>query len=338
MQKLVTIKDISRTLNISVSTVSRALRNTYDVSPETREKVLAKASEMRYQPNFNAISLAGGKTHNIGVVLPLITNYYFSTVVTGMQEAAYKNGYNVILFITDNSSEKEILLTQDISIASLDGLLVSVTSNKGVVNHYNRIIKNYKKPIVFFDRAIDRINTSKVLQDDYNGAVEAVEHLIKNGYGKIAHITGPKGLDLTQRRLKGYIDTLKKHDVPVNPKWIVHSEFSQQSGEQDARHLFQSGETPDAIFAVNDRKAVGAILALKEKNIVIGKEVGVIGFTNDPIASIVTPTLSTISEPAFDIGKQSVEILFKHLSKKEFLPRDIILPCKLIKRESTMRY
>lgn len=337
MQSLVTIKDISRTLNISVSTVSRALRDTYDVSKDTREKVLAMASEMRYRPNFNAIGLVNGKTHNIGVVLPFIANYYFSTVITGIQEVAYKNRYNVVLFLTNNSPEREISLTQEISVASLDGLLVSVTSNKGVYSHYRSIIEEHKKPIVFFDRAVDKINTSKVLQDDYKGAVDAIEHLIKNGYTRIAHITGPKELDLTKRRLNGYVDTLKKHGIKIRKEWIIHSGFSEEFGEKDINYLFQSGETPDAIFAVNDRKAIGSMIALKEKGIAIGREVGVIGFTNDPISSIVTPTLTTISEPAFDIGKQSIEILFKHLSKKEFLPREVVLPCRLIKRESTMR-
>src|SRR5690625_1835172 len=205
MQGSATIKDISKALNISVSTDSRALRDTYDVRKSTRDLVLAKARELQYRPNFNAIGLASGKTHNIGVILPFITNYYFSTVITGIQEAAYENDYNVILFLTNNSAGTEMSIAQGISMTGLDGLLISLTSNKGVVHrHYQKIMTEYNKSIVFFDRATNKIETSKVLQDDYQGAIQAVEHLIKSGYSKIAHITGPMDLDLTRRRLKGY--------------------------------------------------------------------------------------------------------------------------------------
>ena len=192
-------------------------------------------------------------------------------------------------------------------------------------------------PIVFFDRVASDIKTSKVMQDDYNGAFEAVEHLIKNGYRRIAHIAAPKELTITQKRLQGYIDALKKHNIPVREEWIIYSGFSQESGEKDTYELLKCKVKPDAIFALNDRKAIGAMIALKNKKITIGKEIGVIGFANDPIASVITPTLSTISVPAFDIGKISCELLFKHIKKSNFHPEEIILPGKLIVRESTIK-
>ncbi|ACU03001.1 LacI family DNA-binding transcriptional regulator [Pedobacter heparinus] len=333
----VTIKDIAKILNISVSTVSRALRDTYDVNQETKEKVLALAAELNYKPNFNATGLAKGSTHNLGVILPFITNYYFSTVITGIQEVAYNNGYNITLFVTNDSPERELAIMENLSVSSLDGLLVSISSDSDSCNHFQEIIDE-GVPVVFFDRVANEIDTSKVMQDDYNGAFEAVEHLILNGYTKIAHIAGPKGMSFTEARLKGYIDALTKHHLRINEDWIVYSGFSQEYGEQDTYQLLQLKQQPDALFAVNDRKAIGAMIALKNKGIKVGEEFGVIGFTNDPMSTIISPALSTIAEPAFEIGKLSCELLIKHITKpKYFHGEEIVLPGKLIVRESSMR-
>lgn len=336
MHHYVTIKDIAKKLNISVATVSRALRDTYDVSKDTRKKVLKTAEELKYKPNYNAIGLAKRSTHNIGIVLPFITNYYFSTVITGIQEAAYARNYNIILFLTNDSAERELAVIDNLSIATLDGLLVSISSDSDSCEHFQKVI-NEGVPVVFFDRVPTHIKTSKVMQDDFNGAFEAVEHLIKNGYRKIAHIAGPKGLLFTERRLQGYLAALKKHNLPVDNNHIIHSGFNQESGENDTYKLLKCAVKPDAIFAANDRKAIGAMVALKKKKIKIGKGIGVVGFTNDPISSLISPTLTTISEPAFEIGKLSCELLLKHINKENFIPEEKILTGKLIVRESSSR-
>ncbi|HEY5371228.1 MAG TPA: LacI family DNA-binding transcriptional regulator [Hanamia sp.] len=336
MHHYVTIKDIAKYLGISVATVSRALRDTYDVSRDTRERVLKAAADLKYKPNYNAIGLAKRSTHTIGIILPFITNYYFSTVITGIQEVAYAKNYNIILFLTNDSAERELAVIENLLIATLDGLLVSISSDSNSCEHFQQVI-NEGVPIVFFDRVPTHIKTSKVMQDDFNGAFEAVEHLIKNGYRKIAHIAGPKGFLITERRLQGYLAALKKHDIPVNKNYILYSGFSQESGEIDTYKLLKCAKKPDAIFAANDRKAIGAMIALKKKKIEIGKKIGVIGFTNDPVSSLISPTLTTISEPAFEIGKESCELLFKHIKKKNIIPEEKILLGKLIIRESTAR-
>lgn len=331
---LITIKDIAKDLKISIATVSRALRNTYDVSEETRNKVLAKSKELNYRPNFNARGLVNHKSHNIGVILPMITNYYFSTVITGIQNVAYKNDFNVILYVTGESPEREINIARQLSLSSIDGLLVCVTSESHKCDHLMEIIDN-GVPIVFFDRVSESIAASKVMQNDFEGAFMAVEHLIKNGYRKIAHIGGPQGLSFSINRLNGYISAIKKYNLPVFPEWVIQSEFTQESGATDTRQLWESKNKPDAIFAVNDRKAIGAMLELKKRNIKVGKEVGVVGFTNDPMSSIISPSLTTFEEPALEIGMKCCELLLKHISKKSFLPREVILQGKLIVRESS---
>lgn len=336
MYHYVTIKDMAKALNISVATVSRALRNTYDVSQETRERVLSLAAELNYRPNYNAIGLAKRSTHNIGIILPFITNYYFSTVITGIQEVAYSRDFNIILFVTNDSPERELSIIENLTVSTLDGLLVSISSDSDSCDHFQKVM-NQGVPVVFFDRVPSHIKTSKVMQDDFNGAFEGVEHLIKNGYRRIAHIAGPKELFFTERRLSGYMAALEKHKIPVREDYIIHSGFSQESGEEDTYKLLSLDDKPDAIFAVNDRKAIGAMVALKKKNKKIGKEIGVVGFTNDPISSLISPSLTTIAEPAFEIGKESCELLLKHIKKKSFIPEEKTLQSRLIIRESSKR-
>lgn len=331
-----TIKDIARALRLSVATVSRALRNTHDVSRATRDMVLKKAEELNYKPNPYAVGLAGGKSRNIGIVLPFVNNYYFSTVITGIQEVAYREGYNIILFVTNDSPEREMQIIQNINTLHLDGMLVSVSSNSDSAPIFEALL-GQGMPIVFFDRVLNNVDASKVMQDDYHGASEAVDHLITQGYRRIAHIAGPEHLDFTRQRLNGYLDTLHRHGFPCRREWIVHSGFSQQDGFCDMEQLLALEQRPDAVFAVNDRKAIGAMLALKKHGIAIGSEIGVIGFTDDPVAAIVSPTLTTVAEPAYEVGIQAGMLLIKHITRNPFQSREKVLPGKLIVRESTQR-
>lgn len=331
-----TIKDIANALNISVATVSRALRDTFDVNNETRDKVLKKANELKYRINYNARSLKSQFTNNIGVLMPTISNYYFSTVFNGIQEVAEKNNLNVILYVTNESLEKEISIVESLSLSSIDGLLICVTRNSYDCSHIKNIM-DAGVPVVFFDRIAENINTSKVTQNDYEGAYLATEYLIKQGYERIAHITGALNLSLTQGRIKGYLKALRRYKKKINYDYLIGSDFTQASGENDVRELWQLKNPPNAIFAVNDRKAIGAMLELQERKVKIGIDVGVIGFTNDPISTIISPNLTTIEEPAFDVGKKSCSLLLQHIKKNNFISENIVLNCKLIERESTKR-
>lgn len=335
-KKVVRIKDIAKILNISTSTVSRALRDTHDVSPYTRKQVLEVASKLGYKANVHAAALASGSTKNIVVVIPFITNYYFSTVISGIQETAYNNGYNIVLMLTNDSSTREKYLMENLAISNWDGLLISISADTSNKDYFEHLI-NKGIPIVFFDRVFEDLETSKVLQDDFSGAFRATDYLITKGYRRIAHFAGNEHLSITQSRLSGYKAALKKHRISVNPEWIFYSGFSQQSGEDDMEKVLRLKDRPNGIFAVNDRRAVGAIIAIKRNGLLVGKDIGVIGFTNDPISTIIEPSLSTIEEPAFEIGKQSCELLIKHIKNKAFSPRKIVLSGSLIERDSTQR-
>src|SRR5690606_23642676 len=241
-----------------------------------------------------------------------------------------------ILFVTNDSPEREMQIIRNINTLHLDGILVSVSSNSDSTPAFEALL-NQGMPIVFFYRVLNDIDASKVMQNDYNGASDAIEHLITQGYHNIAHIAGPEHLDFTRQRLNGYLDALHRYRCSVRKEWIIHSGFSQQDGFRDMEQLLALEQRPDAVFAVNDRKAIGAMLALKKHGIAIGSEIGVIGFTDDPVAEIISPTLTTVAEPAYEIGIQAGKLLIKHITRNPFQSREKVLPGKLIIRESTRK-
>ncbi|GHE33312.1 LacI family DNA-binding transcriptional regulator [Sphingobacterium griseoflavum] len=331
------IKDIAQALGISVSTVSRALRDAHDVNPETRQRVINLTEKLNFKRNNNAAALASGNTKNIGVVLPFITNYYFATVISGIQEEAYEHGYTIILYVTNDDVAREKKLLENIATTSLDGLLISISSHSSMSDHFKRLLDN-DVPLVFFDRVPKDITASKVMQSDFDGAYMATRYLLSRGFTRIAHLAGPAELAFTQERLRGYCTALLEAKIAIDDRYVVFSDFSQQDGFADTEKLLALPTPPNGIFAVNDRKAVGAIQALKRAQLDIGRSFAVIGFTNDPIATIIEPNLTTIEEPALEIGRQSCRLLIKHIKNKNFEAHEITLPCTLIERDSVCFY
>ena len=332
----VTIKHIAAALNISISTVSRALHDAYDVSPETRQKVLALAEQLDYNPNPYAVSLVKHETKIIGVLLPEIATPYFSTVVKGIQDVAYNAGYNVMFFISDESLEREKLILKKLSVNSLDGLLVSVSLETNTSEHFQKLMAK-GLPIVFFDRVLNDINTSKVVQDDYKGAFNATLHLIQQGCKRIAHLAGPKHLENAQKRAQGYIDALKENNMEVKKNLLIYSGFSQEDGLRDMSKLLGLKPLPDAIFAVNDRKAIGAMIALRRYGYKIPEHVAIVSFGNTPISEVITPTLSTVEQAAYEIGAKSCQLLFSHIKTPDIEPQTVVMPSKLVIRESSVK-
>ncbi|MBL7817774.1 MAG: LacI family DNA-binding transcriptional regulator [Saprospiraceae bacterium] len=334
--KNITIKHIAQTLGISTSTVSRALHDAYDVSPETRRKVMALAEELDYKPNPYAVSLVKQNTKIIGVLLPEIAVYYFSMVVKGIQDVAYSVGYNTMFFISGESLEREKTILKNLNVNSLDGLLVSVSAETNTSEHFKKLIDK-GLPIVFFDRVLDDIHTSKVIQDDYQGAFMATQHLIQQGFTRIAHLGGPKGINITQQRLQGYLDALTESGLPIRKNYITHSGLTEENGVEDMSKLLAIKPLPDALFCVNDRKAIGAMLALKRYGYKVPQHMGIIGFQNAPISEVVTPSLTTIEQTAYEIGAKSCQLLLDHIKTPDMEPQTVVMPTRLIVRESSRK-
>ncbi|MEQ8812135.1 MAG: LacI family DNA-binding transcriptional regulator, partial [Imperialibacter sp.] len=254
----VTIKDIARELNISPSTVSRALKDHPDISKETKKAVSELAAKLNYQPNLIALSLRKSKTNTIGVIIPEIVHFFFSTIISGIEDVAYKAGYNVIISQTNESFLREVSDTNALVNSRVDGILASVSKETVSYDHFRNLIDR-GIPLVFFDRVCEELNTSRVIVDDYDGAFQATEHLISIGCKTIVHLEGPKNLDITKNRRDGYLAALKKNNLPINEDLIIHCEQTTfDEGSRQIATLFDKKLTFDGIFANNDMVGIGA--------------------------------------------------------------------------------
>ena len=262
----VTIKDIARTLNLSTSTVSRALRGSYEISPETKKLVLEYAEKINYRPNPIALSLKERRSRAIGVVMTEIANNFFSQAINGIESIAYNRGYHVIITQAHESRDREIVNVQHLASRSVDGLVVSVSSESEDISHLKELHEK-GLPIVFFDRITDEIETHKVTANNYLGAFHATEHLIFEGYKRIAHITSSSHLSITKERLRGYREALEKHNIPYSEnlvKYCNHGGMIAEEVERAVKDVFSVKPKPDAVFTASDRITTVCLRVLKE--------------------------------------------------------------------------
>jgi len=337
-----TIKDIAKELNISVSTVSRALKDYPGISKQTKNKVKQLAEKLNYRPNAVALSLRKNKSFTIGVIVPEIVHFFFSTVISGIEEVAFKNGYNVVLCQTNEKLSREISSIQTMLDNRIDGLLVSFSKETANFEHFIHLLnKNF--PVVFFDRIPDIPNSISVMVDDHEGAYQATKHLINQGYEKIAHLGGPKNLPISKNRNHGYLKALKEARLNINHEWILECPIGTlEEGQSVTEKLFIDPKNrPDAIFANHDISAAGAILALKNLGYKIPEEIGVIGFSNWQFSSMIEPPLSSVDQPGFLIGEKATELLLKKIDEKpgefELKSHLEVLKTNLIIRKSSLK-
>jgi DNA-binding LacI/PurR family transcriptional regulator len=338
VNKAATILDIARELNVSKSTVSRALNNHYSIGDATKKAVLNLAKKYNYHPNNIAYSLSKKSTRTIGVIVPLLSHYYFSTVISGIEELAYKSGYKVIICQSAESYEREVVVSQALLSSKVDGLLVSISRETNNSDHF-KVYQEKKIPIVFFDRVCQDMEVSSVTVDDYQGAFSAVEHLIREGRRRIAHFAGPPLLQISNMRIQGYKDALLKHGISFDEKLLIDcgDGLEQENGSKAAQDMLDAGIRPDAIFAICDPIAIGVMMTLKKNNIKIPDEIALVGFCDEPVAKVVEPQLSSLVQPAFDIGEKAVELLLKQINNQSPIIEKKVLTAELIVRESSQR-
>lgn len=334
-----TIKDIAKALNLSTSTVSRALRGSYEISAETKKAVLEYAEKINYRPNPIALSLKERRTRAIGVVVSEIANNFFSQAINGIESIAYNRGYHVIITQSHESAEREKVNVEHMAARGVDGLLVSLSA-KATDLSFLKELHEKGMPIVFFDRVTDEIETHRVIANNYLGAFHATEHLIYQGYKKIAHITSSPYLSITKERLEGYKAALEKHQIPFTEslvKYCNHGGMIAQEVE-DVLNELQKGKTkPDAIFTAGDRLTIvcfGILKRMKQK-----KELGFTGFTNTQVGDLFSPSLTVVRQPAFEIGQTAIELLIQMIESRrpvtEFETKT--LETTLIIRESSLK-
>lgn len=334
MSKQATIKDIAKTLQVSTSTVSRALRNAPDVSTQTREAVQSLSEKLNYQPNKLALSLQQNQTHTIGVLVPNL-DYVLSTMIRGIDEVALEAGYTVMVCQSNESFGREIVNARRLLDSIVDGFLVCVSSETKTFEHIKRI--NDKMPMIVFDRICPDLHAPRVIIDNMDGGFQATEHLVEQGYKRIAILAGPKNLTISNLRLDGYLAALKKHKRKPDPDLIVHCEFNQQYAYNATLDLLQQKQRPDAIFTISDRIAIGAMLAIKEKGLKMPKDIGLVGFNNEPIVSLVTPQISSVDQPAFELGKTAAKLFIERMHNENMDDVEIVLKPRLVIRESSLK-
>jgi LacI family transcriptional regulator len=336
-----TIKDIAKELNVSTSTVSRALKDYPGISDETKRKVKELADRLNYRPNAVALSLRKSKSFTIGVIIPEVVHFFFSTVISGVEEVAHANGYNVILVQTNEKLSREKSSIETMLSNQIDGVLVSFSRETTDFVHFKKLM-DLDFPIVFFDRKPDLENTVNVTVNDYQGAYDATSHLAKQGYTKIAHLAGPSNLAISKRRKEGYLKALEDEGLSSRPNWIVECPSGSESESyQIAMELFKNtSDRPDAIFAHHDIVAAGAMIAIKKLGLKIPEDVGVVGYSNWQFSSMIDPPLSTVSQPGFSIGENATHLLLDMIGGKEpgyQRPQDVVLDTELVIRKSSLR-
>lgn len=331
-----TIRDIARMLGISKSTVSRALNDHYDVNPETSKKVRELATQLDYQPNLLAQHLKQQRTNTIGVIIPETVNRFFAKAVGGIQQVANRAGYNVIICQSDETLATEQNNLKTLLANKVDGLLVSVSRETNRYDHFQQAIDK-EVPLVFFDRIVEELHASQVYSDNYEISLQGTEHLIAQGCKRIAFIAGSQHLYNNRNRLNGYLDAIKKHNLPVNESLIVHISYKANEVEDYVRRLFNLRHKPDAIFAINDMAALEIIYILKKRGLNIPKDVAVLGFNNETICRLTEPSLSSIDHPAFDMGAAATEILLRQIAQPDFKAEKLLIKSRLVVRESTNR-
>ena len=335
----VTIKELAAELKISTSTVSRALADKWDVNPETRKAVLELAERWNYRPNPISLSLKQQQTMTIGVVIPEFMTAFFPEVIIGIQNTLEAEGYTILISQSDESYNKELNNMKNLESRLVDGLIISLTKETVNTDYLQKLLDR-NIPLVLFNRVCDNIDTPKVIIDDYKWAFEAVEHLINQGYRRIIHLTGPENLELSQQRKKGYIDALTKHNISIDPDLIIPCGVMMEKGVIAAHRILEMEQMPDAIFAINDPVAIGAMKTLQKNGIRIPEDIGVVGFSESKMAMIVEPNLTSVEQPTFEMGKIAAELLLEQLKNKKdeaVLNKCITLNAKLNVRESSLR-
>ena len=337
----ITIKDIAKALGLSISTVSKALHGSHEISKETKAQVLAYANQYKYKPNPIAQSLKKGRSKSIGVIVCNIDNNFFSQAINGIESVARQKDYNVIITQSRESYDREVANSEHLSSRSVDGLIISLSAETCNIDH---LVRLHQKglPIAFFDRVTDAIATHQVIADNYKGAYEATRHLLQQGFRRIAHITSSPSLSITSERLQGYRQALRDAGMHPDPRYIKlceHGGMIQEETRQALMQLLELPDRPDAIFTASDRLSTTTLSLLRQMQIEIPGQIALVGFTNSISADIFNPSLTAVVQPALEMGQQITELLIQLIESKRPVTsfQKHVLATELKIRDSSIR-
>lgn len=340
MKQKITLKKIAKEFDVSISTVSKALKDSHEISEEVKERIKAFAEYYHYKPNSLALNLRNQKTKTIGIIIPDIVHHFFTKVISGIEHIANEKGYNVMICLSNESYEKEVLNMEMLANGVVDGIIVSVakeTGEKEDYTHFREMINN-GMPLVLFDRVIDKIKCNKVIADDVGGGYLATKHLIEIGCKKIAIITTPDFVSVGLKRKEGYIKALMEHNFIIDEELIIMVN-EKLDFENKVNKMFDHEPIPDGIFAVNEIYASTAMKIANKKGFKVPDDVSIIGFTNGMISEVSSPSLSTVAQHGFTMGEKTMELLLDELNSEssDYQYKTKIIKTDIIFRESTKK-
>ena len=333
-QNPVTLKDLAEALKVSPSTISRALRDSPQISQHTKKAVWDLAAKWKYQPNLIAKRLLTKRSNMVGVIVPEISYYFNSEAIKGIEDILLKEGFNLSICQTHESYDREVAHCENLMANQVDGIISSISGEARAWNHFKHI-QEKGTPLVLFDRGFNVPNISKVMIDNEAAARQGVEHLLERGCRRIAFLMGPENMPIAYARKKGYLRALKAAGLTYDPQLTCHCTFSTDMGFRNALELLRCPDRPDAIFTINDRIGIGALAAVRQAGLCVPEDVAVLGFNDEPYAALISPGLSTISQPAYKMGQEAARMLLYQLAHPMAAPQFKILRTKLVIREST---
>lgn len=329
----ITITDIAKEMGVTPSTVSRALAGNERVSLKTRERVIAVAKDLGYQPNVLASSLRSGRSDTIGMVVPRINRHFFSNVISGVEALLNPAGLNLLISQSHERMEDERKAVHSLLSNRVGGIIISHSVETSSFDHYNEVVAE-EIPLIQFDRVTDKVPGPRIVNDNFLGGMRSTQHLIKNGCKRIAHFAGSLHVNVYQERFEGYKYALEKAGLEFDPSLLVENCIIQEEGARAISELAGTGKI-DGLFAASDFSALGAIRKLKEMKIAIPGEVKVTGFANEPFSELVDPALSSVEQNAFEMGTQIARLIMGNMGKQSIPEEEIHIPVRLIPRQSS---
>jgi len=335
-KKRTTIKDIANELNISPAAVSKAMHDDSRISAKTKEAVKRVAKELNYQPNHLASALRRGKSNLVGVIVPRTNSNFFSSVIENMEAVLNKAGYNIIITQSNESFEKECKNIDTLLYTQVDGIIASMANETVDLSYYEKI-KSKGIPLILFDRGENDLNVDYVGINDYDSSHMIVEHLISKGCTRIAHIGGYRRTRIFNNRIRGYIDAIDKHKLPLDKNLVIECSLTLEDGRQEMEKLLKLKNRPDAVYVAGDYAALGALQVLNENKIDVPNDIRLIGFGNEPFTSLVSPTISSVNQHSKEIGRLAAETFLTRVAEPELKQElnKIILDAELVIRNSS---
>ena len=334
----VTINDIARELNTTASTVSRALQDHPSIGKEMKKAVIELTRKLNYKPNYIAASLRRGKGNTIAVIVPGVDRWFFSSVIRGIEDVAYEKGYNVLICQSHDSYEREKKVVQELLNGIVDGIIASLALETEQYPHYE-LVRKKGLPLVFFDRVAETIDTHKIILNDFAGAFDAVEHMIKQGCRNIVHFAGAQHISIYRNRFEGYKAALLKYGLNFNNKFVFSNTLTREKGKEAATEMLNMNPLPDGILAASDFSALGAIFEIKNAGLNIPKDIAIVGFANEPFDDMLDPGISSVDQHSLEMGQKAASLLFDAINNNIASddPKIITLNPDLIIRNSSLR-